>query len=41
MRTRRRSGDRFPDEWNTKLKMLLAEAMLDTAILGDVAAREW
>ncbi len=27
--------------WNAKLKKLLAEAMLDNAILKDVAAKKW
>ena len=29
------------EEENTKLKKLLAEAMLDNAILKDVAAKKW
>ena len=29
------------EEENTKLKKLLAEAMLDNAMLRDVAARKW
>jgi putative transposase len=29
------------EDENTKLKKLLAEAMLDNAILRDVAARKW
>jgi len=29
------------EDENTKLKKLLAEAMLDTAMLRDVAARKW
>jgi len=29
------------EDENTKLKQLLAEAMLDNAMLRDVAARKW
>ena len=29
------------EDENTKLKKLLAEAMLDNAMLRDVAARKW
>jgi putative transposase len=33
--------DRFPDDWNAQLKKLLAEQMLDNAILRDVSAKKW
>jgi putative transposase len=29
------------EEENTKLKKLLAEAMLDNAVLKDITARKW
>src|ERR1700737_1995243 len=32
---------RAPEDENTRLKKLLAEAMLDNAMLRDVAAKKW
>ena len=32
--------DRFPDDWNARLKKLLAEQMLDNAILRDVSSKK-
>ena len=34
-------GDRFPDEWNSKLKRLLADTMLDNVALKDLLGKKW
>ena len=37
----KRSGDRFPEEGNARLKRFVAESLLDQTALKDLLSRKW